>query len=160
MIISIHISQAPVRTSPLSSAATKLQYPVHTCISPFPAFLVASSLSPELQASLHSTPYNSSLFSFSDQKLKFNDEIRKIQSSTSLFRGSVISAASTGQMCKGCVRQVRGVYESVRSRVLICVFHHSLAFRKGFGRENGADESLERGGTNEHSGQHSLHLHR
>ena len=33
-------------------------------------------------------------------------------------------------MCSGCVRQVRGVYESVRSRVLICRYVPNSADNK------------------------------
>ena len=52
---------------PLSIAATNAQYPVCT---------VRSSV---LQPTRHSTPYLPACSSFSDQKLKFRDEMRNIQ---------------------------------------------------------------------------------
>lgn len=61
---------------PLSNAATRDQYPVQI----FFSF--------EFQPARHSTPYLSDVPSFSDQKLKFRQEIRKIQSNTDLVNGS------------------------------------------------------------------------
>jgi len=80
---------------PLLIAATRLQYPVN--ISTF-----SPSLSPDVQHSLHWTPYRSELL-FSDQKLKFRLEMRKIQFSEALVLGSsqVNSSASGGSMWSG-----------------------------------------------------------
>ena len=60
---------------PLLIAATRDQYPVWT---------VRFS---ELHPSLHWTPYRQSVPSYSDQKLKFRDEMRKIQSMHSRVLG-------------------------------------------------------------------------
>ena len=81
---------------PRLSDATRVQYPVQTVVSS------------DSQLVFHSTPYLSGKPSFSDQKLKFKEEIRKIQFRTDLFKGSEALYGSEGQMCSGWVRQVRG----------------------------------------------------
>lgn len=97
--------------SPRSNAATKDQYPVCTFLSSLP------------QPDLHSTPYRASVPSFSDQKLKFNAEMRKIQFRTRSFFPSAGSYGSEGHMCNGWVRHVRGVYDSARR---LCLIYPSL----------------------------------
>jgi hypothetical protein len=72
----------------------------------------------------HSTPYRSSLPSLSDQKLKLSEEMRKIQLRHSLVSGSEAEYGSGGQMCRGWVRHVRGVYDSanIRSEIYSAAF--------------------------------------
>ena len=84
----------------MSIAATRHQYPVCTVCSSLP------------QPFLHSMPKRSECPSRSDQKLKLRDEMRKIQSKHLLVRGSEGEYGSGGHICNGCVRHVRGVYES------------------------------------------------
>lgn len=68
----------------------------------------------------HATPYRPELPSHSDQKLKLSEETRKIQLRHSFVSGFEAEYGSGGQMCRGCVRHVRGVYDStnIRSEIL------------------------------------------
>lgn len=90
-------------------AASRLQYPVHT------------RLSSLFHPARHSMPKRVSS-GRADQKLKLSDDTRKTQSSTARVRASLLAGVygSGGTRCRGCVRQVRGVYASDSMRFWIC----------------------------------------
>lgn len=83
-LISMFVKLMLMGKSPRFNEATREEYPVHTFFSSEP------------HPDRHSTPYRSGRPSLSDQKLKFSDDIRKIQSSTDLFIGSERSWVSEG----------------------------------------------------------------